>query len=83
PSPGDRILEIGMGTGATLNRLLNEYEDIEKICGIDISLSMVNKAKQVNRGFIANHKAEITEGNVEHIPFAACVTCSSRKEFPV
>ncbi|PGO55264.1 SAM-dependent methyltransferase, partial [Priestia megaterium] len=22
PSPGDRILEIGMGTGATLNRLL-------------------------------------------------------------
>ena len=71
PSPGDRILEIGMGTGTTLNRLLNEYEDIEKICGIDISLSMVNKAKQVNRGFIASHKAEITEGNVEHIPFAA------------
>ncbi len=58
-----------MGTGTTLNRLLNEYEDIEKICGIDISLSMVNKAKQVNRGFIANHKAEITEGNVEHYTF--------------
>ena len=43
-SPGDRVLEIGCGTGHALVSLMNSVGNAGRVCGIDISAGMVASA---------------------------------------
>jgi tRNA (cmo5U34)-methyltransferase len=45
PSPPDRVLELGMGTGETTRRLLEAYPD-SWVVGLDASPDMVFRARQ-------------------------------------
>lgn len=69
PSEGDRILEIGFGSGQLLDRILKNHSSAT-VAGIDISPEMVNVVSKRLRKHIKLGRAEITYGEIENIPFA-------------
>ena len=76
-----RILDVGCGTGALLEKLRNRFEDAD-LCGVDISPKMLDVARSRN---IAN--AVFAEGDAEHLPcddrsFDIVLCCSSFHHYP-
>jgi len=64
--PGERVLEVGVGTGLSLPM----YPAFVRITGIDISREMLAKARaRVAREGLAN-VAELAEMDAEHLSFA-------------
>jgi ubiquinone/menaquinone biosynthesis C-methylase UbiE len=69
PSPGDTILEIGMGNGLFVKEILDRDESI-KYTGFDYSAVMVNEAKRINERYIQEGRADFVLGDVVSLPFA-------------
>ena len=68
--PGDRILEIGFGTGHILAELANAVGPTGTVFGIDISENMLAHAKDVlsNLGLI--DRASLVCGDAEKLPYS-------------
>lgn len=65
---GDRILEIGFGTGKYFKKIPMESLQLQ-VCGIDFSDAMVAMAKKYNRELIRSGRLELKWGSSEDIPF--------------
>jgi ubiquinone/menaquinone biosynthesis C-methylase UbiE len=68
PSPSDRVLEIGFGHGRTIERLAKAVSH-GRVCGVDVSESMLNMATRRNRRAIAEGRVELRKGDCASIPF--------------
>ena len=66
--PSDRILEIGFGSGATIEKISNLVQE-GFIAGIDRSETMVQQASHRNAAAICQGLVEIKHGSVERIPY--------------
>jgi len=68
--PGDRILDIGFGTGHILAELANAVGPTGTVFGIDISENMLAHAKDVlsNLGLI--DRASLVCGDAEKLPYS-------------
>lgn len=65
---GDRILEIGFGTGRYLKRLFDRAEELE-VHGIDYSKEMVKIASELNESLLEEGKINLEWGSSEDLPF--------------
>jgi ubiquinone/menaquinone biosynthesis C-methylase UbiE len=64
--PGERVLEIGPGTGHALVRLA---ESRAQVCGLDLSAGMLNRARRaVTR---SGEQVEFCQGDALMLPFPA------------
>jgi len=68
PAQGDRILEIGFGSGLLLDKILKN-NNAATVAGIDISPEMVKAVSKRLRRHIKLGRAEIRYGEIENIPF--------------
>jgi ubiquinone/menaquinone biosynthesis C-methylase UbiE len=68
PSPSDQVLEIGFGHGRTIERLAHVVSS-GRVCGVDVSESMLNMAVRRNRRAIAEGRVELLHGDCASIPF--------------
>ena len=60
------VLDLGCGTGRLLNRLAENFPDLQGI-GVDLSLQMLKEARETNQ----HHPRLIfTKGNAENLPCA-------------
>lgn len=69
-APGDRLLEVGFGSGHLLEKALSRRR-CTFVAGVDISPEMVDRAGARLRAYIDAGKAQISHGDIESIPFAA------------
>jgi arsenite methyltransferase len=65
----DRLLEVGFGSGFLLAKVLEEGS-CAYVAGIDLSVEMVSLATRRFRIQIETGRADIRQGDVEHLPFA-------------
>ena len=64
---GEKILEVGSGTGTNLLRISNIVKNCE-IVGLDLSYKMCQQAK-IKTKRIKNSPADVVNGNAIHLPF--------------
>jgi len=64
-SPGDRVLDLGVGTGMTLPR----YPHDVRVVGMDLSAGMLNKARHKCAQDGLEH-VQLIQGDAMHPPFA-------------
>ena len=69
PQAGDRILEIGSGTGKLLGKMAGQVDGCV-VEGIDFSDTMVSMARRKNRRHIAQGRVVVHKGNVDDKPFS-------------
>lgn len=67
--PGDRILEIGFGTGKLIQTMAKQINH-GLIEGVDFSGTMLSVARKRNRTHIANGIVKLIEGNFDAMDFA-------------
>lgn len=65
--PGQRVLEIGIGTGLTLPL----YPPICRIVGLDLSVPMLAQAQERLSQRTRGPRVSLLRGNAEQLPFAA------------
>lgn len=70
PREGDRVLDIGFGGGATLEKLLNEGK-AAFAGGLDASPEMVQRAEKKLAPWIQAGRLEIRLGTAESLPWPA------------
>jgi ubiquinone/menaquinone biosynthesis C-methylase UbiE len=68
PMPGDRVLELGFGTGYGLMRMAR-IARIGKICGIDQSREMFEAASRRNHAAIARGDMQLVCGQIRNLPW--------------
>lgn len=68
PADGQRILEIGFGTGTYLHRLFADAAGL-KVCGIDYSPDMMEIASRTNKDLLDAGHLELTTGASDNLPF--------------
>lgn len=68
PGIGDRLLEIGFGTGAMVKRLLSAPQ-LGLVAGVDPSPLMVSTARQRNRAAVMTGRADLREGTASLLPW--------------
>jgi ubiquinone/menaquinone biosynthesis C-methylase UbiE len=64
--PEDISLEVGCGGGVLLDMVL---QTVQRACGIDHSLDMVELARQKNAQALSEGRAEIVQGDVQALPW--------------
>lgn len=69
-APGDHVLDIGCGGGATLARLSAQLP-AGHLTGVDYSDVSVALSRQTNAADVASGKLEVLEASVEALPFGA------------
>ncbi len=79
--PGERVLDVGCGTGALLGRLLSEAPR-RQATGLDLSANMLDKARQR-----LGDRTVLVQGDSEHLPFPdrsfdVVVCCDSFHHYP-
>lgn len=68
---GERILEIGFGTGHCILALATAVGDAGQVCGIDLSEGMLAVTQdRINRAGLA-HRVDLRLGDAIHLPFDA------------
>lgn len=67
PDDGDRILEIGFGTGAYLDRLFDKADGLE-VHGIDHSEAMVKRAEKNNPNLV-DEQLHLETGDSANLPY--------------
>ncbi|XP_076457475.1 uncharacterized protein LOC143291478 [Babylonia areolata] len=68
--PHHKVLEIGFGPGLGIQHALQYVKDGPgKVCGVDLSPYMVEKAATRLRAPIKEGKVELVQGNVMDIPY--------------
>jgi ubiquinone/menaquinone biosynthesis C-methylase UbiE len=65
---GNRVLEIGGGSGRTVPDVISQAEDVH-YTGIDISPTMVEEASRFNAAMVAAGRASFHLGSAERMPF--------------
>ena len=68
PRPNDNILEIGMGNGAFVEKILQGDVSIS-YSGIDYSDIMIKEATMLNKSLIEKNCAHFLLGRAEELPF--------------
>lgn len=69
--PGERVLEIGVGTGHCLVELAEAVGPKGRALGIDISRKMVDRTRRlINEEHLAG-RADVLPGDGEHLPYAS------------
>lgn len=68
-APGERVLEIGFGTGHSLVELAKSVGDGGRVFGIDISVNMRDIARKRLQQAGISEGVELTCGNAEHLPY--------------
>jgi ubiquinone/menaquinone biosynthesis C-methylase UbiE len=63
-SPGDRLLDVGCGTGAAVRRAAPL---VERAVGVDLSPMMIARARELGAGLA---EVEFLEADAESLPFA-------------
>jgi ubiquinone/menaquinone biosynthesis C-methylase UbiE len=66
---GDTILEIGMGNGFFVNKILQQHNSIQ-YTGTDFSEVMIAEAERINEAWIKNGQAKFVLTNGITLPFA-------------
>jgi ubiquinone/menaquinone biosynthesis C-methylase UbiE len=61
PSPGERILDAGCGTGIFTTEILNRET---RVAGLDLSLPMLRRANSKEYAYL-----ELLQGDMRHLPF--------------
>lgn len=69
PQPGEKVLEIGFGTGHVLVEIAEAVGPTGKVYGLDISDMMVAVAKDLLEREGLADRAELTRGDAEKLPF--------------
>jgi SAM-dependent methyltransferase len=72
PRPGERVLDIGTGTGAAAVRCAAAVGPAGHSCGVDISGEMLTRARQL-ASTVGLSNAAFLEGRAEALPFRAGV----------
>lgn len=78
---GERVLDVGCGTGALLGQILSE-DPRRQVMGLDLSVNMLNQARRR-----LGDRAELVQGDSEHLPFPdrsfdVVVCCDSFHHYP-
>lgn len=68
-APGDRLLELGFGSGYLLEKVLS-HRRCDFAAGVDLSPEMVDRVCARLRAYIDAGKAQVRHGDIEAIPFA-------------
>ncbi len=66
--PSDHVLEIGFGGGGALDGMAKSLQS-GRVCGIEISEAMLNRARKKFDKFISQGKMELKEGHSAKIPY--------------
>lgn len=67
--PGDRVLEIGFGSGADIRRALAAVPS-GSVAGVDHSAEMVRQARKRNAAAVREGRADLRLGSASQLPFA-------------
>lgn len=65
--PGQRVLDVGCGTGDDVRRLAGLVAPSGRAVGVDLSLAMVNEARQ--RAVASDLPVEFHQGDITHLDF--------------
>lgn len=66
--PADRVLEIGFGAGKAI-QLLEKKTTHGFVCGIDLSATMVKRAKERNAHAVRAGRVTLQQGEAAQLPF--------------
>lgn len=66
---GEKILEIGFGTGRSLVELAQAVGDSGRVFGIDLSEQMVRTSQERARKEGIDSRVELTRGDALHLPY--------------
>jgi len=69
PQPGERVLEIGFGSGTDVQRVLQQVGPSGSVAGVDVSEAMVRQARGRNRGPITRGRVVLKQGGASALPF--------------
>lgn len=69
PARGERLLEIGVGTGHCLVELAEAVGPSGRVYGIDLAENMVQKTLSLLQEENAGDRAEVVCGDAEHLPY--------------
>lgn len=67
--PGEKILEVGFGTGHCLVEIAQGVGDLGKVLGIDISDNMVSLAQELLQREGLADRANLRRGDAENLPY--------------
>ncbi|MGD8710684.1 MAG: methyltransferase domain-containing protein [Ectothiorhodospiraceae bacterium] len=68
PTDGERVLEIGFGTGSFIHRLFRGAEGLE-VYGVDYSPEMVEIATRKNADLVDSGQLRLATGESDDLPF--------------
>ena len=68
-TPGEVVLEVGIGTGYSLKEMANSVGENGKACGIDITPQMLEIARRRLKKAGLIHRVELYEGNARRMPY--------------
>jgi|ERR1041385_4765718 demethylmenaquinone methyltransferase/2-methoxy-6-polyprenyl-1,4-benzoquinol methylase len=68
---GERVLEVGFGTGSSLIQLAEQVGSDGKVFGVDIAEQMLKVAQQKLTGLPTSARVELACGDAENLPFVS------------
>ena len=69
-SPGEKVLEIGFGTGRALVELARRVGKSGRVCGIDLSPEMVKRSRDRIEDADLGDRVTLTAGDAVDLPYA-------------